>query len=49
MRRPYKGVLPTVHPSAFIDDSAQVIGDVVIGAESSVWMMAVIRVRRSGN
>jgi len=35
--------VPRVHPSAFIDDSAQVIGDVEIGEESSVWMCAVIR------
>jgi carbonic anhydrase/acetyltransferase-like protein (isoleucine patch superfamily) len=41
--RPYRGVLPRVHPSSFIDDSAQVIGDVEIGEESSVWMCAVIR------
>jgi carbonic anhydrase/acetyltransferase-like protein (isoleucine patch superfamily) len=32
-----------VHPTAFIDDSAQVIGDVDIGEESSVWMNAVVR------
>jgi len=32
-----------VHPTAFIDDSAQVIGDVDIGEESSVWMTAVVR------
>lgn len=43
MLRPYRGVLPRVHPSAFIDDSAQVIGDVEIGEECSVWMCAVIR------
>ena len=43
MLRQFRSVLPTVHPSAFIDDSAQVIGDVHIGAESSVWMNAVIR------
>src|SRR5262249_52251302 len=43
MLRPYRGVLPRVHPSAFIDDSAQVIGDVEIGEESSVWMAVVIR------
>jgi carbonic anhydrase/acetyltransferase-like protein (isoleucine patch superfamily) len=43
MLRPYRGVLPRVHPTAFIDDSAQVIGDVEIGAESSVWMCVVIR------
>ncbi|MCR4374230.1 MAG: gamma carbonic anhydrase family protein [Acidobacteria bacterium] len=41
--RPYLGKLPVIQPSAFIDESAQVIGDVVIGAESSVWMQVVIR------
>ena len=35
--------MPRVHPTAFIDDSAQVIGDVEIGEESSVWMAVVIR------
>jgi carbonic anhydrase/acetyltransferase-like protein (isoleucine patch superfamily) len=35
--------MPRVHPSAFIDDSAQVIGDVEIGEESSVWMCVVVR------
>ena len=43
MLRPHRGRLPLVHPSAFIDDTAQVIGDVEIGANSSVWMMVVIR------
>jgi carbonic anhydrase/acetyltransferase-like protein (isoleucine patch superfamily) len=43
MLRPYRGQLPRVHPSAYIDDSAQVIGDVEIGEDSSVWMMVVIR------
>ena len=43
MLRPYRGVLPRVHPTAFIDDSAQIIGDVEIGEDSSVWMSAVIR------
>ncbi len=43
MLRPYRGLSPRAHPSAFIDDSAQVIGDVEIGEESSVWMCAVIR------
>jgi carbonic anhydrase/acetyltransferase-like protein (isoleucine patch superfamily) len=43
MLRSYRGVLPRVHPTAFVDDSAQVIGDVEIGADSSVWMSAVIR------
>ena len=41
--RPYRGTSPRVHPTAFVDVSAQVIGDVEIGDESSVWMCAVIR------
>jgi carbonic anhydrase/acetyltransferase-like protein (isoleucine patch superfamily) len=41
--RPYRGTSPRVHPTAFVDASAQVIGDVGIGEESSVWMCAVIR------
>ena len=41
--RSYRGVSPRVHPSVFIDDSAQVIGDVDIGEESGVWMSVVIR------
>jgi len=43
MLRQFKGVTPSVHESAYVDDSAQVIGDVEIGAESSVWMNAVVR------
>jgi gamma-carbonic anhydrase len=43
MLRPFRGVLPRVHPTAFIDESAQVIGDVHLGEESSVWMASVIR------
>ncbi len=40
---PYRGVMPTVDPSAFIAPGAVVIGDVVIGAESSVWFGCVAR------
>ncbi|HET9702650.1 MAG TPA: gamma carbonic anhydrase family protein [Vicinamibacterales bacterium] len=43
MLRSYKGQAPRVEPSAYVDESAQVIGDVEIGAESSVWMNVVIR------
>ena len=43
MLRPYRGQLPRVHPTAFVDASAQVIGDVEIGEDSSVWMCVVIR------
>ena len=43
MIRKFKDVVPSVDASAYVDDSAQVIGDVHIGAESSVWMNVVIR------
>ena len=43
MLRPHRGRTPQIHSSAFIDDSAQVIGEVEIGEESSVWMCVVIR------
>jgi gamma-carbonic anhydrase len=43
MLRPFRSVLPSVHPTAYVDQSAQVIGDVEIGAESSIWMNVVIR------
>jgi gamma-carbonic anhydrase len=41
--RPFRTIAPHVDPSAFVDISAQVIGDVHIGAESSVWMNVVVR------
>lgn len=43
MVRPYQGVSPTIPASCYIDISAQVIGDVVLGERSSVWMNAVVR------
>lgn len=41
--RAYQGKQPLIAASAWIDPSALVIGDVEIGAGSSVWPMAVIR------
>jgi carbonic anhydrase/acetyltransferase-like protein (isoleucine patch superfamily) len=43
MIRSYKGVTPQFPETCYIDDSAQLIGDVVIGEHSSVWMNAVLR------
>jgi carbonic anhydrase/acetyltransferase-like protein (isoleucine patch superfamily) len=43
MLRPFRGTMPTVHETAYIDASAQVIGDVVIGEASSIWMLCVVR------
>jgi len=39
----YRGVRPTLGAGAYIDPTAVVIGDVVLGADVSVWPMAVIR------
>ena len=43
MIRPFRGKHPNIHASAFIEASAQVIGDVEIGEQSSVWFNAVVR------
>jgi len=43
MTRGFKGIVPTIAPSAFVDASAQIIGDVHVGDQSSVWMNAVVR------
>ena len=43
MIRPYRGISPRIDPTAFIDASAQVIGNGDIGEESSVWMSTVLR------
>jgi carbonic anhydrase/acetyltransferase-like protein (isoleucine patch superfamily) len=43
MIRPYQGILPKIPSSCYIDPSAQILGDVVLGERSSVWMNAVLR------
>lgn len=39
----YRGASPKVHPTAFVETSAHVIGDVELGEDASVWFNAVIR------
>lgn len=39
----YKGIWPKLKENVFVEDSARVIGDVEIGADSSVWFNAVVR------
>ncbi|VAW63850.1 Protein YrdA [hydrothermal vent metagenome] len=41
--RAFKGTRPVVSSSAYIDEAACVIGDVVIGDDSSVWPMVAVR------
>src|SRR5438132_12585834 len=43
MIRTFRGIHPQIHDSAFIADSAQVIGDVHIGKQASVWFGSVVR------
>src|SRR5207237_5284567 len=43
MIRPFRGVHPQIHETAFVADSAQVIGDVHIGEQASVWFGSVVR------
>jgi len=43
MIRSYQGKLPQIPSSCYIDTSAQILGDVVFGERSSVWMNAVVR------
>lgn len=41
--RNYQGITPTLAESAFIDPEAVVIGDVTVGADSSLWPTVVAR------
>ena len=41
--QPYGGKAPRIHPSAFVAPTAVIVGDVEIGAESSIWFGAVLR------
>lgn len=43
MLLPYKGILPKLNDSVFLAEGAKVIGDVEIGADSSVWFNSVVR------
>ena len=41
--RPFDGTSPQIDADAWIDDTALVIGDVHIGAQSSIWPKVVVR------
>ena len=43
MIRPYKEMRPRLGARAWVDASAQVIGDVELGEDASVWMNSVVR------
>jgi carbonic anhydrase/acetyltransferase-like protein (isoleucine patch superfamily) len=39
----YLNAFPTIQQRVFLHDSAQLIGDVVVGEDSSIWCNAVLR------
>lgn len=41
--RPYKNIIPNIDSQAFIAENAVIIGDVKIGADSSVWYNCTVR------
>lgn len=41
--RDYQAISPIIDTSAYVDETALVIGDVTLGARSSVWPMTVVR------
>lgn len=43
MIKDYNGIRPKIDETAFIEESAQIIGDVEIGKYSSIWFNAVVR------
>ncbi|PYX27747.1 MAG: gamma carbonic anhydrase family protein [Acidobacteria bacterium] len=43
MIRSYKGITPEFPTTSYVDESAQLIGDVVLGEHASIWMNAVLR------
>ena len=43
MIRPFKDIIPKIDPSAFIAETAVIIGDVEIGPLSSIWYNSVVR------
>ena len=43
MIRPFRGVHPQIHPTAYVEPSAQVIGDVHLGEQASIWCNCTVR------
>jgi gamma-carbonic anhydrase len=43
MIRPFQGIHPKIDDSAFVAETAVIVGDVEIGAQSSIWYNVVAR------
>ncbi|MCR8842945.1 gamma carbonic anhydrase family protein [Paenibacillus sp. SC116] len=40
---PYNHIIPNIHQSVYVADGAKIIGDVTVGAQSTIWFNAVLR------
>src|SRR5437763_4909805 len=43
MIRTYHGIAPQIHATCYVDGSAQIIGDVILAENASIWVCAVLR------
>jgi carbonic anhydrase/acetyltransferase-like protein (isoleucine patch superfamily) len=43
MLLPFNGTAPQIDPTAYVQSSARVIGDVHLGAHASIWFQTVVR------
>ncbi len=43
MIRSFRDTMPTIDAAAYVDEAAVLIGDVIVGPESSIWPGAVLR------
>jgi carbonic anhydrase/acetyltransferase-like protein (isoleucine patch superfamily) len=41
--KPFRGLHPKIHETAFVAEGAVIIGDVEIGPESSIWYGCIVR------
>lgn len=41
--RPYRGIVPKIHDSAFVAENAAIIGDVEIGEGTGIWYGCTLR------
>lgn len=41
--KPYRGIVPKIHATAFVADNTVLTGDIEIGAETNIWFGVVMR------
>lgn len=45
---PFNGKAPSIHPDAYVDIAARLIGDIRVDHDASIWPMAVLRTDKGG-